>query len=227
MKKILYLIIYLFLIGGLLTACKNNSTNKNANCTREQTNTEKNKSYDTWYSDNDISFMKNTVNNFNKELDAPISTVYISLADITQDNIPEFFCGFSDLGTKENVHFDIYSLKDRIKLSDAYENDLCIIEENGNLFDSRVYTDNSNTKYYLANVPAGNATMPTYFLSKIWLKNNTWFLENKEIEQKDYINTDYYESIATATVEVDPDNSSVSVEKCIEEYIKDLKNLEN
>lgn len=136
--------------------------------------------------------------------------VYMGLADITQDEIPELFVGAED--NAGHIWFTAYS-QDLEPLGFGFDH-----EASRELFRSRRYEDPDGRSYFLAATHPKSAVSPGYTVTKIWNDGEAWRTQPREAAQTDAGNGDRCFWCRTWVVEIHGDTVEADVASGFEAY---------
>lgn len=138
--------------------------------------------------------------------------VYMGLADITQDEIPEIFIGAED--NVGHIWFTAYNW-DLQPLNLGFDH-----ETSEELFRSRRYQDKSGQSYFLAEAYPKSAAAPNYSITKIWNDGQIWQTETRQAAQTDSVNSDEYFACETYVAEINEDTVERDVISGFETYFR-------
>lgn len=161
---------------------------------------------------------------------------YLSLADITNDGIPEVFLGYYSGSKDYRVEYDVYSVldckplqmeratavgqnKSIVRLEEHVP--LCIDDDvRYDLFRGYYFIDPQGQRYYLTCRFSQNMERIDYLFEKLWNEDGKWYLVATNVPRNNYSITDEFAPFITVTTTIYSDDIVGGIHKCVEEYQK-------
>lgn len=153
-----------------------------------------------------------------------IPWIRLSLMDITNDGIPEFFVG--GINMKNGALLNTYSF-----CCGHSENQQLEFYSGGSepIFDGKVYLPTDGQPYFVAKLFTGTAVQNGFRVTKIWYTNEIWNTEITEYWEEEYINSDTYMQLPHATVDISNTQRECMpdiVDQCIQRYLLSCQELD-
>lgn len=162
--------------------------------------------------------------------------VVLSLADITDDGVPEVFLGVQSGMKTYRVSYKIYSLTDEKWIqpvefmSDGYnvtdDSNLFHFEDDYryDLFRNVYYKDEDGSTYFLgvsssAYLGGSNEWIDEYFKSILKFDGEVWIVNSYSKPMEEFDISDNFFYLPSSTKIIDPNNIQQSIDECIENYL--------